>query len=54
MQQILYKINDCTLLLEVMYTPYPKRDLYNILPLLKVFLKLIYTLYSFYNTLSKH
>ena len=38
--------------LEVMYATYPKRDLHNILPLLKVFLKSVYTLYTFYNTLA--
>ena len=39
--------------LEVMYAPYRKRDLHNnILPLLKGFLKSIYTLHTFYNTLA--
>ena len=35
-----------------MYAPYAKRDLYNVLPLLKVFLKPIYTLYTLYKTLA--
>ena len=52
MMYILTFFNVEWLTLDVMYAPYPNRDLYNILPLLKDFLKPIYTLYALYNILA--
>ena len=54
MRYVLTVFNVEWFVLEVMYGPYRKRDLYNkVLPLLKGFLKPMYTLHTLYNTLAQ-